>query len=121
MSRPWSALEVEEKIPEMVGRMEDAIADLKSLGEDAATKAWAYRRAKAIGFARTSGKNAELREANCILHQIEPGKTVADLGLARDLAENAYVNQRQIIAALRSEADLMRTLVVSARNEGQGR
>lgn len=119
--RPWSIVEVEEKIPEIVNRLEEAVTDLKSMGVDAANAEWDYRKAKAMAFVKVSGRNAEEREAKALLHQHAPGVTVADLGRARNLAENAYGNQRQIITVLKTEAELMRTLMVSARNEGQSK
>lgn len=120
-SRPWSVAEIEESIPVLVDRLEEAVTDLRSLGVDAAQSEWAYRKAKAIAFVKVTGRNAEEREAKALLHQHQPGVTVADLGLARNLAENAYGNQRQIITVLKTEAELMRTLMVSARGEGQGK
>lgn len=120
-SRPWSIAEVEEKVPEIVDRLEEAVTDLKNMGIAAAQAEWAYRKAKAVAFVKVTGRNAEEREAKALLHQHQPGQTVADLGLARNLAENAYGNQRQIITVLKTEAELMRTLMVSARGEGQGK
>lgn len=91
------------------------MTELKTLGEAQATAEWAYRKAMAMALVRVKGPNKEEREAKAILCQDSPGTTVADLGLKRTLAENAYSNQKQIITVLRAEAELLRTLMVSAR------
>ena len=89
------------------------------MGHRKAETEWEYRRAKSMALVSVKGPNADYREAAALLHQARPGVTVADLGFERDLAETAYATQRTMISALQTDADLLRTLVVSARNEGQ--
>lgn len=115
MSRPWSPAEIEEKLPELVEQIEDAITDLRDLGIAAARTEHAYRKAKAVAYLKVSGKNAEERESRALLHQTEPGVTVVDLALERDLAENAYRNQRTKASLLETEAKLIQTMHVSHR------
>lgn len=118
-TRPWSITEVEQQIPEMIERIEDAIGELRQTGQHKAETEWAYRKAKARALVTVKGPNADHREAAAILHQVSPGVTVGDLGFARDLAEVAYTTQRSVIRALQTEAELMRTMMVTARGEGQ--
>jgi hypothetical protein len=98
--------------------MEDALTDLKTMGEDAARREWEYRKAKAIAYLKAKGSNAQAREAEALMTEVKAGDTkitVADLGLRRDLAENAYRDQRIIIETLSTEAKLLQTMVVSGR------
>lgn len=117
-SRPWSAAEVEERLPAILERLDDCITDLKGMGERSARAEWAYRKQKAIAYVKTTGRNAEERESRALLTQAQPGVCVADLGLERDLAANAYRDQRSMQSALEHEAEILRTLAVSARNVG---
>lgn len=119
MTRPWSTAEVEAQIPEMIDRLEEAIGELRAIGIRKAQTEWTYRKAKARALVQVKGPNAEHREAGAILHQVSPGVTVADLGYERDVADIAYTTQRDVIRALQTEAELMRTMMVSARAEGQ--
>jgi hypothetical protein len=117
--RPWSAVEIEERVPELIERLEAAVAELRALGIRKSQTEWAYRRARSTALLSVKGPNADHREAAALLHQVRPNVTVADLGLERDLAEAAYATQRTVISALQTDADLLRTLMVTARNEGQ--
>jgi hypothetical protein len=103
----------------MIDRLEEAIGELRLIGQRKAETEWTYRKAKARALVTVKGPNAEHREAAAILHQVSPGVTVADLGYERDLAEVGYNTQRSVIRALQTEAELMRTMIVSARGEGQ--
>lgn len=116
--RPWSPAEAIEMLPEIVARLEQAITSLLSMGRKAAESEWEYRKAKAIGLLKADGKNAEAREAQALLTEVKHGGqkvTVADLGLRRDLAENAYRDQRIMIQTLDTEARLIQSLMVSGR------
>lgn len=118
--RPWSRSELEELIPKAMERLDEAVTELKRLGVRAAETKWAYRKQRAKCFLMADGKNKETREAVAMeLLTTSPGEGGVHPGLARDLAANAYTNQRVVIESLREEIATLRTLMVSARGEGR--
>lgn len=135
--RPWSLPEIDQAIPQIVERLEDALVDLKQLGEREATLKWSYEHHEAV--ARVNVRSAfageksvkEDRDAAAILYVFRAedfpggipdpsfvGYTLADVGLAKDMAGNAYDNQRAVLRALQAELDTLRTLHVSGREHG---
>lgn len=122
MSRPWSPAEVEAKVPELSERLNDAVTLLQAQGIAAAMTEWDYRAqmAKAQVRASSEGKNADERNGLAIGYLVEgkcqvSGYEHLHAGLSRDLARNAYSDQRKVIDAISSELDVARTLLVSAR------
>lgn len=115
VSRPWSAHEIEERIPELIDQIDEAVTGLRELGIAAAETRWAYKRSRAIAYlnnyADAEGKKFTAGEREALADE-----ETAHVGLAADLAENAYRDQRSRISGLQTEAELARTLMVSARD-----
>lgn len=135
--RPWSLPEIDQAIPQIVERLEDALVDLKALGDSEATLKWSYEQHEAIAMLHARREFAgeksakEDRESFARLyvflesdfpagvpHPSFVGQTLIDVGMAKDLASNAYDNQRQVLRALQAELDTLRTLHVSGREHG---
>lgn len=118
--RPWSPAEIEAKIPLAVDRLHEAVDSLQSYGVTSATAEWEYREQLARCTVAAEGPNKESREAAAILaltemHSTLPGWEQFHPGLARDLARNAYHDQRAVLAAITEDIGVMRSLLVSAR------
>lgn len=128
----WSPASIEQKIPALVQRIEDGIADLKRLGQAAAETEWGFKYVEAVALVvvvhENAGQrtNAETREAAARLHTFTQhevgdrcpqwvGATVIDAGLARSIAANAYDDARKTLYAVQAELGIAQTLLVSAR------
>lgn len=132
--RPWSLPEIDLLIPQVVERLEDALIELKVLGEQEALLKWRFEeyqaRARVLVRPMFAGEKSakEDRDSAALEYVFEAddfargapdpnfvGQTLIDVGMARDLASNAYDNQRAELRALQAELDTLRTLHVSGR------
>lgn len=119
--RPWSVAEIEAMIPTAYERLEECAQELKSLGARSAELTWEYERREAIARVHVRAKlegeksAAEDRKALATLHVFEDGTDLAEWGMSRDLAKNAYADQRKILDAADTELKVLQTLHVSAR------
>lgn len=121
-------------IPQIAERREEAHDELRRLGETEATLKWSFEHHEAVALThareqfRDEKSAKEDRESWAKLYVFvaddfpggipEPsfvGFTLCDVGLARDLAVNAYANQNRLVTTLAGQADTLRTLEVSAR------
>lgn len=135
--RPWSLPEIDQAIPQLVERLEDALVALKNLGETEATLKWSFEQHQAIARVKVRPQFAgeksakEDRDAAAVLYTFVAedfpsgppspsfvGLTLIDVGMAKDMASNAYDNQRAVLRALQAELDTLRTLHVSGREHG---
>lgn len=117
MSRPWSPVEVEEKIPQVVDALHEFIGELERLGERAAeAKHHAKKAAARAWVAGPEGRNGEERAAHVSM-TVDPefGASVLDLEFAADLADREYRSTTTRIRVLEKEADLLQTMHVSHR------
>lgn len=105
-SRPWSPEEVEVGFADVTEAIEDGVAALKSLGEEAATRKNEYDREKSKLMLATLEhpelKSAELREA-WVFDQI------SHLKLAADIAMHLAKSQARTLDGLETQADLLRS------------
>lgn len=113
--RPWSAAEVEEEARRVLDQLDDAVLHLDTKIEAAAAAKRDHKREHSIAWLRVEGKNREEREARVHQHQFEPGRTVGDLEYEADLAEGVAKSARVAISVLQSRADLLRSMLASAR------
>ena len=120
MSKPWSPAEVEQAIPVLIDRMEDALTDLKGLGIRSAQLKWEFEGASSHARLYVEGSNAEDRKASLYRYQFEDGSTLIDKGMAMDMSANAYADARTELRAIDAELAVARTLLVSARDYGPG-
>lgn len=113
MDRPWSPVEVEIKMAEVIEALENAVATQKALGEAArrASNAAKLEESKMLLASRNDVnlKTDTLRKAWVFTE-------IADLVLAADIAEVQYDAQKNVVRALQSEGDLLRSLGRSHRD-----
>lgn len=119
MSRPWSPVEVEEKIPEIVDKLHDAIGQVEELGERAAEASHRAKKSRALAWVTLEfekGTLAAKRDAMADLW-VNPdhSESVVDLEFAADLADKELRAMRLRINALEKEADLLQSMHVSHR------
>lgn len=110
--------------------LRDAQQNLAKYAREAAVTERSYRRAKAIAFLRSPGRNVAEREANAEMYVVEEREDnqimLGDVRYKRDLAEGLRVSaqeavrsHRQIVSALQSLAGLERSEADLARYGGQ--
>lgn len=122
--KPWSPIEIDTLIPQAMERKNEVVTSLLALGENAANAKWAHIRAEAkarvAAVAHFQGQRSakEDREAWALLNWVDPDNqwSLDDYGLARDLAANAYRDQRAILDAAETDLKILQTLHVSARS-----
>lgn len=113
--RPWSGQEAEEAAEQILEALHDAVGELPTYAQRAATAEHRYRVEQAKAFLSASGSNKEAREAAAYLamNPLDTGKVHPRL--ARDLAASQYRDQNVVIRTLQAELELCRTMIVSAR------
>lgn len=111
--RPWSGIEIEQKLTSIIPLLDDAVAEYRQIGEEAAVARHAHKLAEAKAMLQAKADktltSAELRKARVY-------EQVADLDLAADIAEARLAAQRQTIAVLMAEAEVLRSLNKSNRD-----
>lgn len=120
-ARPWSPDEIAERIPKLVNDVADALAELRVLGDRASRAKWTYEKSYAQAILLAEESNAEKRKASAMLHRFADGTTVAERGLAMDLADRAYKDQQASLRALDTELRICQSMLVSARQMGPDR
>lgn len=117
MTRPWSPDETDERIVEVVQKLDEHILELPKLAADASDSKYDHEisYAKAILAARLDekAKSAGEREA------------LATLAAAKELrrkmqAEMRYDTATRVVRLLTTQSDLLRTLAVSRRSADDG-
>lgn len=113
MTRPWSPLEIEVKMNQVIEDQDDAIADLKELG---------------AAYAQARRDYEVLKNQSLLAGRSQPGITTdkqseawatvqaADLRMAKDIAEATLNAQRDLVRTLISQADTLRSLARSSRD-----
>jgi hypothetical protein len=114
-SRPWSALEVEERLEAVLDALANALDLERELAVEAADAEAAYRLAKALCFVQAEGRNAQEREERAYLLMEEQSDGL-NPRQARDQAQALYRSQRGKVAQLQTEARVSHTLLVDARD-----
>lgn len=77
-----------------------------------------YRRAKAIAYLRSPGRNVVERESNAELKEIND-KTLGDWRFDRDLAEGLKVSALEAVRSNRSVVSAIQTLAANERAEAE--
>lgn len=116
-SRPWSPLEVNERMQRVIERKEQALTDLMELAVLRDQTKHAYERAKfaAMTSGKITGKNADERRARMMAVQPTPGTSIFDLHVARDRAATAFDVATKIIEGYNQSGKLLQTLHVTHR------
>jgi DNA replication protein DnaC len=109
----WSPAEVERRIEELSGKIEDAVFDLKDLAEESG-------RLKSNHNVAIARKLLEAKVSHTHLTSVDDRKAwalveCAELNLEHEIMERRYQAQRDVLQAARTEADMLRTLLVQAR------
>ena len=115
--RPWSDLEVAQAMSVLMDRMDQAIAELITHGDNKAQTAnnLAKHRAHYMLIAKTNHpdlKSDAMRES----WMIDQVPETADLMLEADLAETLYKDKTMQVRLLQSQADTLRSMMRSARD-----
>lgn len=106
--RPLTPVECEEEIARMADLMDDALAELKERAMDAARAEANYRREFAKNFLMSDEKTDKAREQRAV-HECGPLLERRLISTAlKDAAEEACRHRR-------TQAEMLRTIMVSAR------
>lgn len=117
VTRPWSGLEIEIKLAQVIEDQNDAVALQKALQEAWANAQYAYKLTHAQMMLR-SGQDSNLKTADMRAAWVMT--QVADLMLKRDIALGQYEAQKAVAYTLQSEADSLRSLLKSSRDVTDG-
>ena len=113
VTQPWGPVEIEVKMAQVIEAQDDAVAEMKALGEAFATKRRDYEKLKNRTLLSLVGdpnyKTDALRLAKATLE-------AADARYEKDLAEGAWNTQREVVKVLISQADTLRSLARSSRD-----
>lgn len=123
-TRPMIPAEIARTIPQLRRRIRQARHDLKHLAVEAARAKWAFEDAKHQAMKRVDGSNPDMRKAQAMTSEHlneRTGKTrrVTHLGYEMDLSEKLWRSQQQVLASLTKELDVVRSLMVTARDEAK--
>lgn len=115
--RNWSDVECSRGMAVLMERMDEAVDLLTALGQDKDEKAAALAKHKAhwmlyAKVERVDLKSDTMREA-WVMDQVEG---TGEVQLAADLAESLYKDQTMRIRAMFVQADLLRSMMRSARD-----
>jgi len=113
MSKPWSPIEVEQRMSALIDELDDAVADLKNITLHAATSKHSYELASAKSFVTHRAVGAAQQEASQ-----KALIDCADQHLEHLLADGMAKSSYKRIEVLKAQSDLMRSLLVSSRNMG---
>lgn len=119
--RNWSDIECARAMALLMDRMDEAVDLLTALGADKDEKAAEYAKHKAhwmlyAKVERQDLKSDPMREA-WVMDQVEG---TYELYLAAELAESLYKDQTMRIRAMFVQADLLRSMMRSARDNTEG-
>jgi hypothetical protein len=113
VARPWSGMEVEQKMAEVYLRLDDAVATYGALIEEAAHKRHEFKRQSAqylmAAKADENLKTDALRKAWVDLQ-------TDDAELEADIADGLVKAHREIISSLHHQCDLLRSMARSNRD-----
>lgn len=118
--RPWSPIEIEQRMADCIEKLEDAVTRYKALGYSAAQKKRDYEveQAKCMLLAArhrdpTSGERVLTSDT---LRKAWVTEQVADLEQEADIAEHQVRAARMVISQLETEAELLRSMARSSRD-----
>jgi hypothetical protein len=111
VTRPWSGIEIEVKMAQVIEDQDDAVAEMKRLGEKYAQARRDYEVKKAQTFLATKAASNTDKASEATATE-----AAADLRMAKDIAESNFVTQRAVVATLQSQADTLRSLARSSRD-----
>lgn len=113
VTQPWGPVEIEVKMAQVIEAQDDAVAELKGLAMEFATKRRDYEKLKNRTLLSLVGnpdyKTDALRLAKATLES-------ADARYEKDLAEGLLNAQRDVVRVLTSQADTLRSLARSSRD-----
>lgn len=118
MTRPWSPAEVEAEVPSVLEAIDETVETILDLTTKANDAQFEAKKQRSLAWLRVKGSNRDEREARVFLHQVTPTVTVGDLEHQADLADGELRAARLHLAALQTKADMLRSLLVSARATG---
>lgn len=111
----WSAVDVEEQIYVVFKRLDDEVYGLDVLAQAAAHSRHNYEMSNAMQWMRLADTKAteQIKKAMVM-------SAVGPLKLAAELAEGQVEAKRAVIRSLHVQADLLRSLMATARKYQEG-
>lgn len=117
ITTPWSAIEVEIKMAEVIEALDDAVTIQKALAETYAGAEHEYKMRQAMAWLQSRQdatlKSDKIREAWVYTQ-------VGDLRLKRDIAAGQLDAQKGVVRSLTTQADTLRSLARSSRDVTDG-
>lgn len=123
-TRPMIPAEIARTIPQLRRRLAKARRDTKALAAEAARAKWAFEDAKHHAMKAAGGSNPDIRKANAMTSEHPDKRTgsyrrVTHFGYDADLSEKLWRSQQGIMSSLVKELDVVRSLMVTARDEAK--
>lgn len=117
ITQPWSPIEIEVKLAQNIEELEEAVTLQKALAETWANAQHAYK----VTQAQRTLQAAVDPSMKTVAHRDAWVMTqVADLMLARDIAEGQLDAQKNVVRALTSQGEQLRSLARSSRDMTDG-
>lgn len=110
--RPWSPAEAEQRLNEIIGELGEAVTNLRSIAIDAARKEHEFKLLESKEYAALRSMGVPVGEATKTVLNSE---AVAEAHLAHVLSEAVAKSSYKYVDVLKSQADGLRSLLVSAR------
>jgi hypothetical protein len=108
-----------QQLIESVRDLRAAQQELETRSREYAQAERRYRKAKAIAFLRSSGRNVTERESNAELFIIEDQSTLSDIRFERDTAEGLRVSALEAVRSYRGIVSALQSLASLERSEAE--
>lgn len=117
ITRPWSTIEVEVKLAQTIEALEEAVNLQRVLADTWSNAQHVYKteQAKAYLKAVTDPGMKTVDHRNAWV-QVQ----IADLQLARDIAEGQLDAQKNVVRSLTAQSEMLRSLARSSRDMTDG-
>jgi hypothetical protein len=101
---------------EASANLDQSLRELEDAANKFADSERTYRKAKSVAFIRSSGTNAQEREANAELQDLD-GTYLSDIRYARDLAEGLKQSALEAVRSHRAQLSAIQTIANLYREE----
>lgn len=118
MTRPWSPQEVEERLHSAVDKLDDAVLEFKGCAEKAGRSKAHYEvgMAKALLTSRVKNRYESGKDWPVGMHEAWALVECEELRMDMEMASAHFAAQRQVLETLRTQCEVLRTLLVQARS-----
>lgn len=111
--RPWSGMEIDVEMRQLVLKLDDAVARYRTIAEQAARDSHKAKLAEARAW-MTAKTDANLKSD--AVRKAWVYEQTADVQLEAELADGAMAAQRLLITSMHHQADLLRSLARGNRD-----